>query len=157
MRVLGIDPGYGIVGWGVVDFDDSGNFLEAVDYGVITTDKDTEFAQRILEIYRDICEILNTFEPKLVGIETLLFQNNAKTAMKVSEARGVIVLAVSQAGIDIKDISPLQVKMGITGYGKADKAQIQENIRLICGLDEVPKPDDAADAIAIAIAVSGGY
>lgn len=150
LRLIGIDPGYAIVGWAIVDFT-HGQEVTLVDCGVISTSKENEIGVRLLEIFNDINSLLAEYKPEHAGIETLMFQNNAKTAMAVSEARGVITLALEQAFIPVKQITPLQVKNSITGYGKADKKQVQENVKKLCGLEDVPKPDDAADAVAVAI------
>ncbi|NMC09001.1 crossover junction endodeoxyribonuclease RuvC [Candidatus Microgenomates bacterium] len=151
MRILGIDPGLATTGWAVVDFDTRGN-PTPVDYGAVSTKKGLTVSQRLNEIYSDIHELIKTYKPELAGIETLIFCNNAKTAIAVGEARGIVLLVLEQHNIPIKEFTPLQVKNAVTGYGKADKKQVQENVRVLCNLKEIPKPDDAADAIAIAIA-----
>jgi crossover junction endodeoxyribonuclease RuvC len=125
-----------------------------VDYGAIITDKGLDVSTRLQEIYEDMQEILNQFEPEVCGVETLLFYNNAKTAISVGEARGVVLLALEEFGLPIHDFTPLQVKDAVTGYGKADKKQVQENVKRFCKLESIPKPDDAADALAVAIATS---
>lgn len=155
MRVIGIDPGVATTGWAIVDFNGQiGNEIEVVKYGVISTPKLDSLSKRLAEIKKDLDELIKTYKPELSGIEKLIFYNNAKTAIAVGEARGVILLALEEAGIAILECTPPQVKNSVTGYGKAEKKQVQENIKLICGLDEIPKPDDAADAIAIAITVN---
>lgn len=151
MRILGIDPGLAIVGWAIVDFDNDGK-PTPVDYGAIITEKGLRVEQRLLEISNDMEEIIKEFEPDRCGIETLLFYNNSKTAIVVGEARGVVLLSLEKNSIPIHDFTPLQVKSSITGYGKADKKQVQESVKMVCGLREIPKPDDVADAIAVAIA-----
>jgi crossover junction endodeoxyribonuclease RuvC len=153
MRILGIDPGLAIVGWAIVDFDRDLN-PTPVDYGAIITDKGLEVSTRLKEIYEDMHEIVNQFEPEVCGVETLLFYNNAKTAISVGEARGVVLLVLEEHGLPIHDFTPLQVKDVVTGYGKADKKQVQENVKRFCKLESIPKPDDAADALAVAIATS---
>lgn len=150
MRILGIDPGIATTGWAIIDFKD-GN-PSPVDYGAILTSKELSVSERLVEIYADIQELITKYTPEYAGVETLLFCNNAKTAIAVGEARGVVLLVLEQNNIPIKEFTPLQVKSAITGYGKADKKQVQENVKLICNLDTIPKPDDAADALAIAIA-----
>ena len=150
MRIIGIDPGLATTGWAVVDFEGR-NIIEVVEYGVIETKKDLEGGARLGEIYSDLCEILQEFKPEIAGVEFLIFCNNAKTAMKVGEARGVILLALNNHGVKIEEYSPLQVKNSISGYGGADKKQVQENVKRICNFTELPTPDDAADAIALAI------
>ena len=152
MRVLGIDPGYALVGWAIVDFErESGSKPQLIDYGVIETKKEQEMPERLNEIYYDMIEVISKFKPDAMGMETLLFAKNITTAMAVSEARGVIALAAFQAGLHVRAIAPTQLKHSISGFGQATKQQMQENVKLLCGLDEIPKPDDAADAVAIAI------
>jgi crossover junction endodeoxyribonuclease RuvC len=153
MRILGIDPGLATTGWAVVDFDVDGN-PTAVDFGAITTKKGLSVSSRILEIYEDMNELIEKFNPELAGIETLLFCKNITSAMSVGEARGVVRLALEKSNIPIKEFTPLQVKDAVTGYGKATKKQVQENVMRFCNLESIPKPDDAADAIAVAIASS---
>ena len=149
MRILGIDPGYAIVGWGVLDYEK--NRFSIVDFGAITTEAGTPFAERLQIIYDDISYIINATQPNAISMEKLFFQNNQKTAIDVAQARGVLMLAGQQRGIDIFEYTPLQVKQGVVGYGKAEKKQVQEMTRTILGLDSVPKPDDTADALAMAI------
>ncbi len=149
MRIIGIDPGYAIVGFGILDYENSR--FGVVDYGAITTDKDTPFNDRLTEIYSDLCYILDRYKPEFMSIEKLYFQNNQKTAIDVAEARGVILLAANQRRIEIYEYTPLQVKQSITGYGKAVKKQVQDMTKRVLGLSEVPKPDDTADALAMAI------
>jgi len=151
MRILGIDPGIAITGWSVIDFDKDGT-PTPIDYGAIITEKGLEVGVRLLEIYSDLNHILEEFKPEYCGLETLLFYNNAKTAIVVGEARGVVLLCLQEHNIPVHEFTPLQVKSSISGYGKATKKQVQENVKMICKLDEIPKPDDVADAIAIAIA-----
>ncbi len=151
MRILGIDPGLAITGWSIVDFNSDGK-PEVIDYGAILTEKGLTVSERLSEIYKDMLEILKEFKPEYCGIETLLFYNNAKTAIVVGEARGVVLLALQTELIPIHEFTPLQVKSSITGYGKANKKQVQENVKVLCNLDHLPQPDDAADAIAVAVA-----
>ncbi len=151
MRILGIDPGLAIVGWSIVDYDTDGK-PHATEYGAIFTEKGLTVSQRLMEIYVDMKELIKEYKPDVCGIETLLFYNNAKTAIVVGEARGVVLLALEEGNIPVHEFTPLQVKSSISGYGKANKKQVQENVKLICELDEIPKPDDVADAIAVAIA-----
>lgn len=150
MRVLGIDPGLATTGWAIIDF--VNDKIDVVDFGVISTLKGQEVSVRLVEIYKDIHEILDKFTPEIAGVETLLFTNNIKTAMSVGEARGVVMLSLQQYNLNIYQFSPTQVKSSITGSGRADKRQVQENVKRICNMDELPTPDDAADAIAVAIA-----
>lgn len=151
MRILGIDPGLAITGWAIVDFDKKGN-IDLIDFGAIFTEKGVEVRDRLKDIYNDMHELLDKFKPEVCGIETLLFYNNAKTAIVVGEARGVVLLTLSEENLSVYELSPLQVKSSVTGYGKATKKQVQENVKSICKLDTLPKPDDAADAVAVAIA-----
>lgn len=151
MRILGIDPGIAITGWSIIDFDNDGK-PNPIDYGAIFTAKGLTVSERLGELYADIREILSKYTPEVCGIETLLFAKNAKTGIVVGEARGVILLAVEQSLLPVYEFTPLQVKSSISGYGRADKKQVQRNVQLICDLDEIPKPDDVADAIAVAIA-----
>ena len=153
MRILGIDPGLAITGWAIVDFDKHGE-PTPIDYGAITTPKGLTVSQRLSEIYQDMNELVKKFKPEYAGVETLLFYNNAKTAISVGEARGVVLLVLENSSIPIKEFSPLQVKSAVTGYGKATKRQVQENVMRFCRLESIPKPDDAADAIAVAIATN---
>lgn len=149
MVVLGIDPGYAIVGWGLIEY--KNNSYRPLRFGAITTDADTDFNQRLKIIYEDVSEIIRLFKPEALAIEKLYFQSNQKTAIMVAEARGVTLLAAQQANIPIFEYTPLQVKTAVTGYGKAKKPQVMEMTRRLLNLPEVPKPDDTADALAIAI------
>lgn len=148
-RILGIDPGVATTGWAIVDLikDD----LKAVDFGVISTSKDLKLPERLSEIYADLNIIIAKHNPQFASVEKLIFFNNAKTAMSVGEARGVIMLALNQSNIQIVECTPLQLKQSITGYGQADKKQVQENVRRIFDMKSIPKPDDAADALGLAI------
>lgn len=147
--VLGIDPGYAIVGWGLIEF--KNNSYKPLRFGAVTTQAEMTFNKRLHIIYEDIQQILKMFKPDYVAIEKLYFQTNQKTAIMVAEARGVILLAAQQFGIPIFEYTPLQVKTAVTGYGKAKKGQVMEMTRRLLNLPEVPKPDDTADALAIAI------
>ncbi len=150
MRIVGIDPGLATTGWAVVDFDGR-EIVEVVNYGIVETKKNLDIGVRLGEIYSDLCEIFKEFKPEFASVELLIFCNNAKTAMKVGEARGVALLALNTCGIEAYDYTPLQVKSSICGYGQADKKQVQENVQRMCSLSSLPEPDDAADAIALAI------
>lgn len=149
MRILGIDPGYAIVGFGVLDFD--GSKFAPVDYGAITTEAHTPFPTRLVTIYDDLCYVLERYRPERMSLERLFFTNNQKTGIDVAQARGVILLAAERAGVPVAEYTPLQVKQAVVGYGKAEKRQVMEMTRMILGLEEVPKPDDTADALALAI------
>ena len=149
MRILGIDPGIAIVGYGVVDKE--GNRYKTVAYDAVTTRAHTPLEERLLLVYKGIDEIIKMYKPDAMSIEELFFNNNAKTAVAVGQARGVILLAAVQNGIPIYEYTPLQVKQALTGYGRASKSQIQQMMKSILGLESVPKPDDVADALAIAV------
>lgn len=149
MRIIGIDPGYAIVGFGVLDY--SKARFSVVEYGAVTTPAEMDFNQRLCEIYSDLCYIFDKYKPDFLSIERLYFTSNQKTAIAVAQARGVTLLAAKQRGIDIYEYTPLQVKQSVTGYGKAVKKQVQDMTKRILDLDEVPKPDDTADALAMAI------
>lgn len=147
--VLGIDPGYAIVGWGLVEF--KNNSFRPLRYGAIITEADTDFNERLRMIFDDLSEVIKTFKPDAMSIEKLYFTTNQKTAIMVAEARGVILLSAKQNGLPIFEYTPLQVKTAVTGYGKAKKPQVMEMTRRLLKLPEVPKPDDTADALAIAL------
>lgn len=150
MRILGIDPGTGILGFGVIDIDQRGKAV-LVDGGVIRTPAHQPDSERLLTIYDELHEIITELKPTVMSVEKLFFAQNVTTAMSVSQARGVVLLCGKQHGMELHEFTPLQIKQAITGYGKADKKQIQEMVRVILGLEEVPKPDDCADAIAAAL------
>lgn len=149
MRILGIDPGYAIVGYGVIDCK-SGRYLP-VEYGAITTQAGAEFPLRLREIYEGMEELLARLRPQAASVEKLYFSANKTTGIGVAEARGVILLSLAQAGVPLYEYTPMQVKQAVTGYGKALKPQMQEVTRKLLCLREVPKPDDTADALALAI------
>ena len=149
MVVLGIDPGYAIVGWGVIDF--TANRHRPIAFGAITTDAHTDFNDRLKLIYDEMTELLEKSKPDAVSVEKLYFTTNVTTGIQVAQARGVILLAARQVGVPVYEYTPLQVKTAVTGYGKAHKPQVMEMTRRLLHLKEVPKPDDTADALAIAI------
>lgn len=149
MVILGIDPGYAIVGYGVVDY--RNNHFTTLDYGAITTQAGTDFTRRLETIYDDADTLIKRYRPAAVSIEKLFFNSNQKTAIDVAQARGVIVLAARKNGVDIFEYTPLQVKQSVVGYGRAVKHQVMEMTRIILRLKSVPKPDDAADALALAV------
>jgi len=149
MRIIGIDPGTGILGFGVVDVIKGKSKL--VDAGVITTPAHTPHDERLEDIFDSLTDIIKQTKPDAMSVEKLFFSQNITTAMTVAEARGVVLLVGRKAGLPIFEYTPQQIKQSITGYGKADKKQVQEMVRLQLGLKEVPKPDDCADAIAAAI------
>ncbi|MDR3364168.1 MAG: crossover junction endodeoxyribonuclease RuvC [Clostridiales Family XIII bacterium] len=149
MRILGIDPGYAILGYGVIDY--IANRYRLVDCGVITTDKGTPMPERLKTIYGGLTELIGLCQPTVAAVEELFFNSNAKTAIKVGEARGAAILACANCGLDVYEYTPLQIKQALTGYGRASKEQMQELVRSLLGLEAAPKPDDAADAAAAAI------
>lgn len=149
MVIFGIDPGYAIVGCGIVRYER--NNFSLLGYGAVTTDKDMPFNKRLKKIHDGITELIEKFKPDAISIERLYFNTNQKTAIDVAQARGVIVLAAEQAGIPVFEYTPLQVKQSIVGYGRAEKQQVQEMTKVFLHLDKIPKPDDAADALALAI------
>ena len=149
MRIIGIDPGYAIVGYGVIDYNE-GKF-KVLEYGAITTDKNTPFEKRLCEIHEDYSYILDKWKPDALAIERLYFNTNQKTAIDVAQARGIIIMDTAIRNISIHEYTPLQVKQAVVGYGKAVKKQVQEMITRILSLPSVPKPDDTADALAMAI------
>ena len=149
MRIIGIDPGTGILGFGVIDIVKGKTKL--VTAGVIRTPPHTPLSDRLVEIYDGLTEIIVETSPTVMAIEKLFFNQNVTTAMSVSHARGVAMLTGQQAGLRIEEYTPLQIKQTMTGYGRADKKQMQEMVRMHLGLTEVPKPDDCADALAAAI------
>lgn len=149
MRIIGIDPGYAIVGFGVLEY--AGSKFTTINYGAITTEAHTVFQERLKVIYDDLCTVLERYQPEQMSLEKLFFTTNQKTAIDVAQARGVIMLAASRYGIPVTEYTPLQVKQAVVGYGKAEKQQVMEMTRRILCLAEVPKPDDTADALAIAI------
>ncbi|HEX8226822.1 MAG TPA: crossover junction endodeoxyribonuclease RuvC [Candidatus Saccharimonadales bacterium] len=153
MRIIGIDPGTGILGFGVIDIAPGGQPV-LVDAGVIRTPVHEDDAVRLLTIYDELTEIIKQNKPSIMAVEKLFFARNVTTAMTVSQARGVVLLAAMQAGIAIHEYTPMQIKQAITGYGSADKKQMQEMVRIILKLKVVPQPDDAADALAAAICQS---
>ena len=155
MRILGIDPGYAIVGTGVVDY--VGNKFKTIDYRAVTTEANIPFEIRLKKIYDDISEIIDLYKPDFVSIEELFFNNNAKTAISVGQARGVIILAAVNKGVPIFEYTPLQVKQAIVGYGRAEKKQVQQMTKALLFLNEIPKPDDVADALALAICHAHSY
>lgn len=149
MIILGIDPGYAIVGFGVLEY--KNNHFSVIDYGAITTDAGTPFNTRLEYIYDELTAILQKFRPDAMAIEKLFYNSNAKTVIDVSQARGVIMLAAQKCGVPAFEYTPLQVKQSVVGYGRAEKKQVQEMIKRILFLEKVPKPDDTADALAMAI------
>ncbi len=149
MRILGIDPGIATIGFGVIDSEKNSHKL--IQCGVITTPAHTRLSQRLDQIFTDMCELLALFKPDAVSIEELFFNTNITTGIAVAHGRGVILLACQKAGVRIYEYTPLQVKQAVVGYGRAEKAQVMDMVRRICALPAPPKPDDAADAVALAL------
>lgn len=150
MRIIGIDPGTGILGFGVIDFE-KGKKPVMIDAGIITTPAHTPLSDRLVDIYDSLTEIIRINQPEAMSIEKLFFARNITTAISVSHARGVAMLTGAQAKMPIFEYTPLQIKQTLTGYGRADKKQVQEMVRIHLNLKVIPKPDDAADALAAAI------
>jgi len=151
IRILGIDPGTARCGWGVVNKNHS---FELVDYGCITTSKDLPAGTRLNIIQKELKKIIKLYKPQKIGVESLFFFKNLKTAMKIAQVYGVILLTATQSKLPIIEVTPLQVKEAISGYGRAEKIQVQKMVQRLLKLSEMPKPDDAADALAVAICSS---
>jgi crossover junction endodeoxyribonuclease RuvC len=149
MRILGVDPGLATVGFGIVDFD--GNCFKTMEYGTVHSPAKAKTPDRLKMIYDDMCYIIEKYKPDEVAIEELFFNANVKTAIAVGQARGVLILSAANQSIPVYEYTPLQVKQAVVGYGRAEKIQVQQMVKSILGLDRMPKPDDAADALAIAI------
>lgn len=148
-RIIGIDPGTGRLGFGIIDV--AGRKPKLVDGGVITTPPHTEESVRLITIFEELSAIIKDTNPDSMAVEKLFFAQNVTTAIAVAQARGVILLTGKQAGLSLAEYTPLQIKMALTGYGRASKAQIQEMVRVLLGLNDIPKPDDCADALAVAL------
>lgn len=149
VRILGIDPGYAIVGYGIIDYES--NHFNVVKYGAITTPANMEFSRRLQNIFNDLSQLVLTYRPDALSIEKLFFNTNTTTAIDVAQARGVILLSAVNNGLPVYEYTPLQIKQAVTGYGRAEKKQVMEMVRQLLNLKAVPKPDDTADALAIAI------
>ena len=149
-RILGIDPGTGILGFGIIDVSEKGS-LKLIDAGVIRTPSEDSDSKRLLTIFNELTEIIDEFKPTIMSVEKLFFAQNVTTAMTVSQARGVVLLIGMQYKLELFEYTPLQIKQALTSYGRATKKQIQEMVKIILGLTEHPKPDDCADALAAAI------
>lgn len=149
MRILGIDPGIATIGFGIVDFDK--NKYKFVRCGIISTPAHNPLSDRLVTIYDDLCEVIDFYKPDVVSVEELFFNTNLTTGISVAHGRGVVLLACRKAGLQIYEYTPLQVKQAVVGYGRAEKKQVMEMVKRLCGLDTVPKPDDAADAVALAL------
>lgn len=149
MRILGIDPGTAITGFGILD--QMGNHLIANEFGVIRTSADMDMPHRLVIIYQELISIIQKYRPEAIAVEELFFNRNVTTAISVGQARGIVLLAAAQMELEIAEYTPLQVKMAVVGFGGAVKKQIQEMVKILLNLDSIPRPDDAADALAIAI------
>lgn len=152
-RILGIDPGTGILGFGIIDVETNGKSV-LIDAGVIRTASTETDSNRLLTIYEELQSIIKLHKPTVMSVEKLFFAQNVTTAMTVSQARGVVLLLGEKNSMELHEFTPLQIKQAITGYGRADKKQIQEMVRILLGLNEVPRPDDCADALAAALTCS---
>lgn len=149
MIILGIDPGYAIVGYGLVDY--KNNHFTVLEYGTVKTAADTPFNERLELVYDGIAGVIERYKPVCMAIEKIFYNTNAKTVIDVSQARGVLMLAAQKHALSISEYTPLQVKQSVVGYGRAEKKQVQEMTRLLLNLQKIPRPDDAADALALAI------
>jgi len=149
MRIIGIDPGFAITGYGIIDY--NGNKFSVVEVGVITTEADQELSERLLQLSQGLDFLIGKYKPDAMAIEELFFNTNVKTAIKVGHGRGVAMLSAAKAGIKVIEYTPLQVKQAVVGYGRAKKEQVQQMVKVLLNLDRIPKPDDAADALAVAI------
>ncbi len=148
-RILGIDPGFGRVGWGVIE--KKKNEWEVVNWGCIETSAKENFIDRLKAIHRALTSLIKKYQPNRIAVEDLFFAKNVKTAMKVGEARGVILLTCVQAGVPVDEFTPLQIKQAMTGYGRAEKGQVQRMVQMILKIKKKITPDDAADALAVAL------
>lgn len=155
MRILGIDPGYAIVGYGVLEYEK--NKFYPLEFGTVTTEAHTDFQHRLMEVYEGVDDVIKRTKPDALAIEKLFFTTNQKTVIQVAQARGVILLAAAQNGIPVYEYTPLQIKQSVTGYGKAIKTQVQDMTKRILRLEKVPKPDDTADRLAVAICHGYSY
>lgn len=149
MKTLGIDPGTAITGYGILD--DRNGEVKVIDYGCIRTSSKVPADKRLSQIYAGMKKIISKHKPKYIAIEKLFFNSNTRTAMAVGQARGVTILAAAESGVSVSEYTPLEVKMALTGYGRADKVQMQKMVKTLLKMDDIPKPDDAADALAIAL------
>ena len=149
MRIIGIDPGYAALGYGIVEM--KGNRFIPLGYGAVTTDAKADMTGRLKDIYNALMDIISEYGPEVASVEELFFNTNSKTALLVGQARGVAILACANSGLEIFEYTPLEIKQALVGYGRAEKRQVQAMIKTILKLESVPKPDDAADALAAAV------
>ena len=155
MIIMGIDPGFAITGYGIVQYE--GNKFSVIDYGVVTTDAKTLLPDRLLKLYSSLEELIGRYKPDAISVEELFFNKNIKTALAVGHGRGVALLSAARSGVGIYEYTPLQVKQSVVGYGRAEKTQIQQMVKVILNLPVIPKPDDVADALAVAICHGHSY
>lgn len=155
MIVMGIDPGFAITGYGVVRY--SENRFQSLEYGAVKTSPKEEFSGRLLLVYEELNRLICSYRPDFVAVEELFFNTNARSALKVGQGRGVAVLCAALQRIPVFEYTPLQVKQAVSGYGRADKQQVQQMIKVLLGLKEIPRPDDAADALGVAICHAHTY
>lgn len=151
MRILGVDPGTARLGYGIVQSPTVNSRWQIVEYGCLTTKPNLSPGDRLLQLYQGLCDIIKRIKPDIMAVEELFFFKNLKTAIKVAEARGIILLAAKTNKISVSEHTPLEVKQAVAGYGRADKQQIQKMVKMLLGLEKIPKPDDAADALAVAL------
>ncbi len=149
MIIMGVDPGFAITGYGIVKYE--GNKFSAIDYGAVLTKASEPFAERLLQLDRRLGELIGMYRPEAISVEELFFNKNIKTAIMAAHGRGVALVAAARSGAEVFEYTPLQVKQAVVGYGRAEKAQVQQMVKVILNLAEIPKPDDVADALAVAI------
>lgn len=149
MVIMGVDPGFATTGYGIVKYE--GNKFSPLDYGVVTTEAGEPFAQRLLKLDERISAIIDKYNPDAISVEELFFSKNIKTAITAAHGRGIVLAAAARSGSEVFEYTPLQVKQAVVGYGRAEKSQIQQMVKVILNLPDIPRPDDAADALAIAI------
>jgi len=154
-KFLGIDPGIATTGWGIIE--KSGGRVSLVDYGAIITSPRDSFSERLKELHEKLDKIIRSHELEAVAVEELFFAKNVKTAMAVGQARGVILMTIMENNLPLREFTPLEVKQAITGFGRADKKQIQQMVKVLLGLKNIPQPDDAADGLAIAITLANSF
>lgn len=149
MIIMGIDPGFAITGYGIIKYE--GNKFSVTDYGAIRTNAGIELPKRLYSLGTELSQLLSLYKPDVVAVEELFFNTNTKTAISVAQGRGVVLYEVMKSGLPVYEYTPLQVKVAVTGYGRADKTQMQHMMKIILNLESIPKPDDAADALAVAV------
>ena len=155
MIIMGVDPGFAITGYGIVKYE--GNKFSVIDYGAITTKAGEVFSERLLKIDKEIESLIKTYKPEALSVEELFFNKNIKTAIMAAHGRGTVLTAAARMKVKIYEYTPLQVKQSVVGYGRADKKQVQQMVKIILNMDGIPKPDDAADALAVAICHGHSY